>query len=247
MDNKINIIIPVYNSEKWIGENIDSILNQSYGNWEAIIINDASTDRTYEIILDKVKGNEKFTVINRDENVGSLANLVLGTNTLCTSDDDIILTVDGDDWLYSNTVLEYINNVYNSGNILVTHGSYVHLSDGGIGGWNSQIPTTTTYRMSGHWCTSHLRTYKYILWKNIREDDFMIDGEYMKSAGDLAIMYPIVELAGNDRIKFITEPLYVYNDVNPLCDHRVSVELQQSIAGYIRTLPTYRVLDIAYD
>ena len=42
----ISIIIPCYNSEKYISETIDSIKNQKFNNWECIIINDGSTDNS---------------------------------------------------------------------------------------------------------------------------------------------------------------------------------------------------------
>ena len=48
---KVSIVMPAYNAEKYINETIDSILNQSYKDFEFIIINDGSTDRTKEIIL----------------------------------------------------------------------------------------------------------------------------------------------------------------------------------------------------
>ena len=48
---KISVVMPAYNAEKYIGESIDSILNQTYGDFEFIIINDGSRDSTKEIIL----------------------------------------------------------------------------------------------------------------------------------------------------------------------------------------------------
>ena len=48
---KISVVMPAYNSEKYIAEAIESILNQTFTDFEFIIINDGSTDRTEEIIL----------------------------------------------------------------------------------------------------------------------------------------------------------------------------------------------------
>ena len=48
--NKVSIIIPVYNAEKFIGETIESVIFQTYTDWEMLILNDRSTDRSYEII-----------------------------------------------------------------------------------------------------------------------------------------------------------------------------------------------------
>ena len=48
--NKVSIIIPVYNAEKFIGETIESVISQTYTDWEMLILNDRSTDSSYEII-----------------------------------------------------------------------------------------------------------------------------------------------------------------------------------------------------
>ena len=64
MDNPtISVVMPVYNEEKYIGESIDSILSQSYTDFEFIIINDASTDRSLEIINQYKELNKRFILI----------------------------------------------------------------------------------------------------------------------------------------------------------------------------------------
>ena len=65
---KVSIIMPVYNSEKHIEEAIKSVLNQTYTDWELIIVDDASTDRSTEII-NKLK-TDKFNIISNNENIG---------------------------------------------------------------------------------------------------------------------------------------------------------------------------------
>ncbi len=50
MEALVSIIIPVYNSEKYLEETILSVINQSYENWELLLIDDCSTDKSYEII-----------------------------------------------------------------------------------------------------------------------------------------------------------------------------------------------------
>ena len=93
---KISIIIPVYNSEKWIAKTIDSVINQSYTNWTAVIINDCSTDNTLDVINNKILNNDKFMVVNRDINGGPLSSIVNGTNAINCEDNDIIINLDGD-------------------------------------------------------------------------------------------------------------------------------------------------------
>ena len=60
---KVSILITVYNAEKYIYDCIDSIINQTYKDFEVIIINDGSTDKTSEI-LSTIK-DQRFVVVNR--------------------------------------------------------------------------------------------------------------------------------------------------------------------------------------
>ena len=50
MQDKIEILLATYNGERYIGEQIESIINQDYENWVVRVCDDASTDGTYEIL-----------------------------------------------------------------------------------------------------------------------------------------------------------------------------------------------------
>ena len=63
----ISVIMPVYNGEKYLREAIDSILNQTYTNFEFIILNDGSTDRTEEIILSY--DDSRIVYVKNEENL----------------------------------------------------------------------------------------------------------------------------------------------------------------------------------
>jgi len=66
----VSVIIPCYNGEKFIGEAIDSVLNQTYQNWELIIVDDGSTDNSKDIILKYTTINNKITLTEHKCNKG---------------------------------------------------------------------------------------------------------------------------------------------------------------------------------
>lgn len=74
MNELISVILPVYNGEKYLKEAIESILNQTYTNFEFIIIDDGSKDSSLEIIREYEKEDERIVVVSR-ENKGLIATL----------------------------------------------------------------------------------------------------------------------------------------------------------------------------
>ena len=65
---KVTVVIPAYNSQKYINETIESILNQTFSDFELLIINDCSTDNTLKI-LNSYK-NEKIKIYSNEKNMG---------------------------------------------------------------------------------------------------------------------------------------------------------------------------------
>ena len=64
----ISVIMPCYNREKYIVEAIESILNQTYTNFEFIIIDDCSTDNTFEIVKEYAKKDNRILALKKDKN-----------------------------------------------------------------------------------------------------------------------------------------------------------------------------------
>lgn len=243
MPNTFKIIVPIYNSINWIEKCVMSIINQTYTDYQVILIDDASSDGTTKKLLDILRHSPidktKFKLFNRTLNVGAMENIVFGINTICKSDFDKIVLIDGDDWLSSNDVLKYLNEVYNDPNILLTYGSYEN-STGGQGLNSCLNMSAKDYRKSNIWCTSHLRTFHYGLWKRIKDEDLKDSrGKYYSMSWDQALMFPMIEMADNDRIKYIDRTLYIYNTENPINDHKKNVSLQLALSQEIRMKSVY--------
>lgn len=104
---KFSIIMPAHNAEKEIEEAIKSVIAQDYENYEFIIIDDLSTDNTYEIIKKFESENKKIKVIKHEINkkAGGARNTGIKAAT-----GDYILFLDSDDLLADKEVLKRINS-----------------------------------------------------------------------------------------------------------------------------------------
>lgn len=106
-DYKIGIIIPNYNYEHTIKKCLNSILNQTYQNFEIIFIDDVSTDYSVRRAKELLKPPHKVIELKQKRlNGGSRNEAYL----YLSEDVDYVWYVDSDDWLYHNEVLEHINN-----------------------------------------------------------------------------------------------------------------------------------------
>ena len=89
----ISIIMPAYNSEKYISEAVESISNQSYKNWELLIVDDGSTDNTPEIIDAYSKTDSRIKVFHKkNDGVSAARNFAL--NNICG---EYVTFIDSDD------------------------------------------------------------------------------------------------------------------------------------------------------
>jgi glycosyltransferase involved in cell wall biosynthesis len=224
VNNHFKIIVPSYNNELWLHMCLRSVRLQSYDNYQCIIIDDCSSDKSVEIIKKEIAGNSKFTLVENNERKLALRNIYEAVDDFELNDEDIIVTLDGDDWFATKQALEILNNRYKETNCLITYGSYIEHPSKTRGKFSQQIPKevieTNTFRES-RWMSSHLRTFKYKLWKQIKKEDFLEeDGRFCDGAWDMIFMFPMLEMAGF-RSTFIRDILHIYNRSNPLNEDKV--------------------------
>lgn len=108
---KVSIIIPVYNKQKYLKKSIQSILDQTYDNFELIIVNDGSTDNSSEICHDFQKKDKRVRVIDIENNGVSNARNVGISN----ANGEYIQFIDADDYTANNMLESLVNiaRIYN--------------------------------------------------------------------------------------------------------------------------------------
>lgn len=94
---QISVVLPVYNAEKYIKGAIESILNQTFKDFELIIVNDASTDNTLDILKEYAKRDKRIVIVNNKENLYIAGALNEGIKE---AQADIIARMDADDISY---------------------------------------------------------------------------------------------------------------------------------------------------
>lgn len=99
MNNLISIILPTYNGAKWIEKSIQSVIDQSYTNWELLVIDDGSTDDTSDIVSSMFVKDSRIRYIRNEVNLGIQKTLNKGIRE---SKGEYIARIDDDD-LWSDT------------------------------------------------------------------------------------------------------------------------------------------------
>lgn len=201
MSELVSIITPVYNGENTIGEMILSVLNQSYINWELIIVNDGSTDNTLKIVNEFY--SDKIRLID-SENFGVSSARNLG---ITNSTGKYIVPLDADNTLEKDFLSLCINEFESDSNLKLVY-TEANLFGDSIGLWNLpnyNYRTMLQYNMIDN-CAVYLR------------DDFNRVGGYrlnmVNGLEDWDFWIALLSNYNENQVKKINIPLFNYRVSN---------------------------------
>lgn len=118
---QISIIIPIYNAEKFLQQTLDSVQNQSYTDFECILIDDCSTDNSLQIAQDFCTNDNRFTIIQNDKNSGAGYTRNVG---LRIAQGQFIAFLDADDiWTADKLQIQY-TYMQNNPHVAISYGAY---------------------------------------------------------------------------------------------------------------------------
>ena len=207
--DKVSIIVPVYNTEKYVKKCLESIINQTHKNIEVIVINDGSPDDSEKIILDIIKDKKNFKYKKiKNGGVANARNVALD---MCTG--DYVAFIDSDDYI-DKTMIEKLYSKAKDGADIVSSGYKKLYKDHTKEVFPKDI---NVFGMSLHESKNILlNTNPYITNKLFSRDlivknNISFDKD-LRIFEDLLFCYKLHLLA--NKIDYVNEALYNYNCLN---------------------------------
>jgi glycosyltransferase involved in cell wall biosynthesis len=223
MRKTVSFISPTYNASFHLRELYESLKEQTNKNWDWVILNDMSTDDTLSIAkeIEAEDELERITVIDHKEKKFELKGIYDYLKEYNDFSEQVIAIVDGDDALCNENTVDILLKEYESNPNLDALWTAHSWDINGMNISNDLPGNINPYQYP--WVSSHLKTFKVNVFKNIPEENFQdLDGEWFESGYDQVLYLPILYLA-KER-KFINEICYLYrfNNKNNQEDLKVS-------------------------
>jgi len=232
---KISVLIPAYNVERYVARCLDSVISQTFDNLEIIVVDDASTDNTPEILYDYAKRDERIRIVRHAENSGILWVRKTGVEA---STGDYIMFVDSDDALKNNACERLYSAAIETRSDLVIAG-YEFCSYGG--GRTQHINVSdnisSSYDLFKAMLNNHITKY---VWGRIFKRGLLVEcpPEYQKNINlgeDLIISFHVARFV--EKATCIPDILYEYYENKASVSHVYSPDLiRDNIKALLKTV-----------
>ena len=210
---KISIIVPVYNTAKYLERCLDSIVAQTYTDWEMLLIDDGSTDRSGDICDRYAESDSRIKSFHKKN--GGLPNA--RNYGMTRANGKWITFVDSDDFLYKNAIQTLISDADDFDIII-----------GGVDFIKSKkkFYPKNSGRISKEDLDNEIfMPYFCTAWTKIFKKDFVSSIRYRENVKLIEDTFFILEcIKRTDKIKLINQPTYLYNDDAPASKYTMSCE-----------------------
>lgn len=204
--DKVSIIVPAYNSEKYLTECIESIINQTYKNIEIIIINDGSIDKTEQICQKYKQKDDRIIFISRENRGASYTR----NEAISISSGKYLCFVDSDDYLATDFIETLINKINEYD--LVTCGYYIKYIDNErkMVGAKDNIQLKRKEALDALFFDN---MYRGFLWNKIFKKEIITQNKIyfendIKMCEDLIFVYKYISVC--NKVLYIPEAKYFY-------------------------------------
>jgi len=122
----VSIVIPLYNKEKWIERTLSSLLNQTFTDWEAIIVDDGSSDRSVEVVESFIRANPGNWTLLKNQNAGQCRTRNSG---ISKAKGEFVAFLDADDIWSKNKLSEQVRILRENKDVSLVVSPYLIFSD----------------------------------------------------------------------------------------------------------------------
>lgn len=194
----VSVIMPVYNTGSFLVDAIESILNQTYKNFEFIIINDASTDNSLKIIKKYAEIDKRIKIINNKKRLGLAKSLNKGIKI---SKGEFIARMDSDDVSFKNRLEKQIKYLKRDQNLIAV-GSQVKIIDnlGKIIG-KKQLPTDYKSIKNFAFKFNPVSHPTLVIKREKLPKDFVFYDQKSEGAEDLNILFKLINYGKVENLK----------------------------------------------
>jgi glycosyltransferase involved in cell wall biosynthesis len=212
---RFKIIINCGPCQEFIASCLSSVKEQSVADWEALVTVDPCGDDTYARAVAAAEGDSRIHIRRNETRCYSMRNLIRAIDRSEAGPEDVIVSLDGDDWFAGSHALRTIADAYEKYDCWVTYGSWLSNVAGPSGRRNGLWPAypdgTTDFRRHRFLGTA-VRTWRRWLWDHLQDSDLRSDtGNYVRVSEDQMIMIPLLEMCGTARARHIPEAIMIYN------------------------------------
>ena len=165
---EFSIIVPVYNVEKEIRKCLDSIKNQTYGDFEVLCVDDCGKDSSMDIVKEYAQKDNRFKILTHEHNRGVSAARNTG---LDNASGEYTMFVDSDDWLETNALEIIKDNFDKSRSEVIVFNIYNCYPDG-----KKEINDTTNFKKTQALLTeNNLNTFIGVVWNRAYKTSLIND------------------------------------------------------------------------
>lgn len=244
MSVHFEVIVPSFNALPWLTTCLDSIAAQTYRQYHVTVLDDASTTPGEAEFVRAYCEKQLWTSILQTENMRCPHNLrsMLGRGLGWA--EDVVLVVDGDDWLAHDQVLAHLAEVYADPDVWLTWGSYTRWPNPAFmpnpaGPYPDEVTAARSFRAFDLYCPfNHPLAFRRFLFDAIPDAELQDEhGQWFTAGYDIAIMMPMMEMSAPDHCRFLPEVSYVYNEGNDISDAKIRPEDCDRVHRLIRSRP----------
>ena len=211
MKDLVSIIIPIYNSSKYLMECLDSVINQTYSNLEILLINDGSTDNSKDICESYLKNDKRIKLYNQNNSGPSVAR----NKGLSLANGKYIIFIDSDDFIELD-MIEKMYNVATDKNVDVVVCAYNEVYEDKI----KTISVEKRNSFSEYLYETSIQGYicNKLVKKDCIKKEFDIEIRIMED-----LIFWNENLKYINTVELVNEPLYNYRILNSSLMHSKTI------------------------